>query len=481
MERAFGSSRKLYDALEGVEKEWSNSPIQLVQYMEALRDKMECPDLSTVLDGMAPAEVSVKTNVRDVARMMKDYHTTAVLVMDRDGLAGIFTTKDVVLRVIAAGLNPENCSVVRVMTPHPDTAHPQLSIMDALKKMHDGHYLNLPVVENGDVVGIVDVLKLTYATMEQINSIQGNDGEGPMWGRFWDSFGAQEQHDSESQLSDPLSSQLLSAHSQNHSNGISRAISPEPSASFSQLHGFSEITPNESASMVANNDENRSSMSEDRSHNQHIQTKEDMFSFKFTTAGGKTHRLASAHDSYPTLLESVRQKVISEHLAHRGTSTDDPVESWLSISYLDDEEDQVLITSDADVVDAVKLARKMGQDRVKLFVHDTSFKEQEEEIVTLIEEPTVMIEEKKMEPETVLVPPPAIEVTEAKVEKPKKRSVKKEAVVSSDDEEENERSKPNAPITVAGIPQELILPAAIAFLGVVIIGVFAVSRISSKN
>jgi signal-transduction protein with cAMP-binding, CBS, and nucleotidyltransferase domain len=136
MERAFGSSRKLYDALEGVEKEWSNSPIQLVQYMEALRDKMECPDLNSVLDGLAPAEVTVKTNVREVARMMKDYHTTAVLVRDRDGLAGIFTTKDVVLRVIAAGLNPENCSVVRVMTPHPDTASPQMSIMDALRKMH---------------------------------------------------------------------------------------------------------------------------------------------------------------------------------------------------------------------------------------------------------------------------------------------------------------------------------------------------------
>lgn len=136
MERAFGSSRKLYDALEGVEKEWNNSPIQLVQYMEALRDKMECPDLNSVLDGQAPAEVSVKTNVREVARMMKDYHTTAVLVTDREGLAGIFTTKDVVLRVIAAGLNPENCSVVRVMTPHPDTAPPDMSIMDALKKMH---------------------------------------------------------------------------------------------------------------------------------------------------------------------------------------------------------------------------------------------------------------------------------------------------------------------------------------------------------
>jgi hypothetical protein len=32
----------------------------------------------------------------------------------------------------------------------------------------DGHYLNLPILEDGRVVGIVDVLKLTYATLEQV-------------------------------------------------------------------------------------------------------------------------------------------------------------------------------------------------------------------------------------------------------------------------------------------------------------------------
>ncbi|KAG1065799.1 hypothetical protein G6F42_026764 [Rhizopus arrhizus] len=190
--------------------------------------------------------------------------------------------------------------------------------------MANGHYLNLPVIEDGDVVGIVDVLKLTYATMEQINSIQGNDGEGPMWGRFWDSFGAADQHESESQLSDPLSSQLLSAHSQNsNTNGngsIARAISPEPSASFSQLQGFSEITPNESASMVANNEENRSTMSEDT---RAMGKGEDVFSFKFTSDGGKTHRFASVYNSYAALLEAVRQKVIGEHLAHLGANPDD--------------------------------------------------------------------------------------------------------------------------------------------------------------
>jgi len=137
MERAYGSSKKLYDALEGVEREWAtNQPTQILQYMDMLREKMACPDLSSVLDGSMPAEVGVKTSVRDAARLMREYRTTAVLVMEHHTIAGIFTSKDIVLRVIAAGLDPLTCSVVRVMTPHPDTAPPQTSILDALKKMY---------------------------------------------------------------------------------------------------------------------------------------------------------------------------------------------------------------------------------------------------------------------------------------------------------------------------------------------------------
>lgn len=37
----------------------------------------------------------------------------------------------------------------------------------------DGHYLNLPVVEtDGRLVAIVDVLKLTYATLEQVSQVR---------------------------------------------------------------------------------------------------------------------------------------------------------------------------------------------------------------------------------------------------------------------------------------------------------------------
>ena len=33
----------------------------------------------------------------------------------------------------------------------------------------DGHYLNLPVLDNGEIIGMVDVLRLTYATLEQVS------------------------------------------------------------------------------------------------------------------------------------------------------------------------------------------------------------------------------------------------------------------------------------------------------------------------
>ena len=75
---------------------------------------------------------------------MKERRTTAFCVKEPAApgqagppkIAGIFTSKDVVLRVIAAGLDATRCSVVRVMTPHPDTAPPTMTIHDALKKMH---------------------------------------------------------------------------------------------------------------------------------------------------------------------------------------------------------------------------------------------------------------------------------------------------------------------------------------------------------
>ena len=208
VERGSTATSQLSAALAGVQSELgpglSGNPqaAAMLAYVHALRDRMALPDLTTVMDARtSPPTVTPRTSVREAARLMKERRTTAVCVMETNTgtsavsgasggvgipkLSGIFTSKDIVLRVIAAGLDASRCSVVRVMTPHPDTAPPTMFVQDALKKMHsewifatwgrqlmstDGHYLNLPVVEaDGRLIGIVDVLKLTYATLEQVS------------------------------------------------------------------------------------------------------------------------------------------------------------------------------------------------------------------------------------------------------------------------------------------------------------------------
>jgi CBS domain-containing protein len=119
----------------------------MLAWAEKLREKTALPDLTTIMDSRTqPATVGPKTTVKEVAKLMKERRTTAVCVMESAAvpgqplgaprIAGIFTSKDVVLRVIAAGLDAGRCSVVRVMTPHPDTAPPTMTVHDALKKMH---------------------------------------------------------------------------------------------------------------------------------------------------------------------------------------------------------------------------------------------------------------------------------------------------------------------------------------------------------
>ena len=47
---------------------------------------------------------------------------------------------------------------------------PRNYICAYINRVVDGHYLNLPVMNDpGEIVGMVDVLKLTYATLEQVN------------------------------------------------------------------------------------------------------------------------------------------------------------------------------------------------------------------------------------------------------------------------------------------------------------------------
>lgn len=93
--------------------------------------------------------------VSAAARLMKQHRIGAILVLDNNRLAGIFTERDALFRVIAEGRSPEMTTLAEVMTPNPRTIAPDRPFGHALHLMYEGEFRHVPVVENGRPLGMV--------------------------------------------------------------------------------------------------------------------------------------------------------------------------------------------------------------------------------------------------------------------------------------------------------------------------------------
>lgn len=88
---------------------------------------------------------------------MKQQNIGALLVVDGSRLIGIFTERDALFRVLAAGLDPGRTPLAEVMTPQPQTIHPDEPFQQALLVMHRGKFRHLPVVEYDRPLGMVSI------------------------------------------------------------------------------------------------------------------------------------------------------------------------------------------------------------------------------------------------------------------------------------------------------------------------------------
>lgn len=93
--------------------------------------------------------------VSQAARLMAAKNAGAVLVIEGDQLVGIFTERDVVFRVIAPGLEPKATLLREVMTADPKTLGPTHSYGHALVLMQENGFRHVPVVEEGQAIGII--------------------------------------------------------------------------------------------------------------------------------------------------------------------------------------------------------------------------------------------------------------------------------------------------------------------------------------
>jgi CBS domain-containing protein len=94
-------------------------------------------------------------SVAKAARMMRKSMVGAVLVVEHGRLAGIFTERDAVYRVMASGLDPEATPLGAVMTREPKTVAPEEPFGAALLLMHEHGFRHAPVIEDGRPIGVV--------------------------------------------------------------------------------------------------------------------------------------------------------------------------------------------------------------------------------------------------------------------------------------------------------------------------------------
>jgi CBS domain-containing protein len=86
---------------------------------------------------------------------MKRSQVGAIIVVERGRLAGIFTERDALFRVIAEGRDPQATRLADVMTRDPQTIAPDKPLGHALHMMYEGRFRHVPVVEHGKPLGIV--------------------------------------------------------------------------------------------------------------------------------------------------------------------------------------------------------------------------------------------------------------------------------------------------------------------------------------
>jgi len=111
------------------------------------------------------------TTVRDAAIIMKEWHSSAILIVENGYLVGICTERDIVFRVVAGNCDPAQTTVATVMTEHPRTVGLEKPFGHALHMMYEGGFRHIPVVDRaGHPVGLLaahDALDMDGLQMEQ--------------------------------------------------------------------------------------------------------------------------------------------------------------------------------------------------------------------------------------------------------------------------------------------------------------------------
>jgi CBS domain-containing protein len=103
----------------------------------------------------APETIQADRPASEAAQKMKEADAGMIPVMDNGNLLGTVTDRDIALRVVAEGKDPQSTTVGEIASRDIVTVQPDEDLDDALQKMAKHQVRRLPVVEDGRLIGVV--------------------------------------------------------------------------------------------------------------------------------------------------------------------------------------------------------------------------------------------------------------------------------------------------------------------------------------
>jgi len=124
-----------------------------------------------------PITMPVASTVSEAARTMREANIGDIIVLEGDQLYGIVTDRDIVVRTVAEGRDPETATLGDICSREMTTLSPTDIVEDAVRLMRDKAIRRVPVIENGTPIGIVSLGDL--AVSQDLHSTLGHISAAP--------------------------------------------------------------------------------------------------------------------------------------------------------------------------------------------------------------------------------------------------------------------------------------------------------------
>ena len=102
-----------------------------------------------------PETIQADRPAAEAAKMMKEADAGMIPVMDNGNLLGTVTDRDIAIRIVAEGKDPQSTPVREIASTDVVTIEPDRDLDEALRMMAKHQVRRLPVVENGRLVGVI--------------------------------------------------------------------------------------------------------------------------------------------------------------------------------------------------------------------------------------------------------------------------------------------------------------------------------------